>query len=103
MDPFDNYEKFSKASDCITKPKPCKGCKCGRAEGKEVEVKKESSSCGRCYLGDAFRCAGCPYKGLPAFNPGDKIDLTSNAQDAFAVEAEETDFKGKEGAVKLEL
>ena len=77
VDPFDNYQKFSKKSDCVTKPKPCKGCNCGRAEkesGSE-NVPMQTSSCGRCYLGDAFRCAGCPYKGKPAFEPGEKIDF----------------------------
>lgn len=29
----------------------------------------------QCSLGDAFRCAGCPYKGLPAFEAGKKIQL----------------------------
>jgi len=72
--------------------KACKNCSCGRAEleqdGKEVpkpKLTKEmlenpgvGSSCGSCSLGDAFRCAGCPYRGLPAFKVGERIALPEN-------------------------
>ena len=69
-----------KASACGSRA-ACANCTCGRAEGKVTKLTKEmlenpqSGGCGSCSLGDAFRCAGCPYRGLPSFKPGEKIAL----------------------------
>ncbi|CAL9727649.1 fe-S cluster assembly protein Dre2p [Monosporozyma unispora] len=89
------------------KKKACKDCSCGIKEEEEQEIDnirsqqdkvvqftedeltevdftidgKKVGGCGSCSLGDAFRCTGCPYLGLPAFKPGEAINLNSISDD----------------------
>ena len=76
------------AGDDCDGRKPCDNCSCGRAEQlqqeeKVVAAKKNapSSSCGKCSLGDAFRCASCPYLGKPAFKAGEEHLVLDLADD----------------------
>ena len=82
-----------KTDDCEagSTKKACKNCSCGRADQPEektetkpkltmemIENPAVNSSCGSCGLGDAFRCGGCPYRGLPSFKPGERIVLPND-------------------------
>ena len=75
------------------KKRACANCTCGLAEeeangitsaNKEKTIDEKiakASSCGGCAKGDAFRCAGCPFLGKPAFEPGQEKMILSMSDD----------------------
>ena len=48
---------------------PCENCSCGLQSKRNDGTMMAKSNCGGCYLGDAFRCGGCPYLGKDPFDP----------------------------------
>ena len=113
-------EKFCGEDDKVKAGKPCENCTCGRKEyflllkisyrleegtitEKQLETGGVQSSCGKCYLGDAFRCGSCPYLGQPAFEAGDKVTLKNANQNGVAIEAEKVTIKTSGRKVMLDL
>jgi len=99
-------------SDCSTKPRACKNCSCGRKDMEDemdqedmekiISTGQVKSECGSCFLGDAFRCTTCPYRGLPAFQSGDKIKLDLDG-DSIGNELKDESTKVVGGKIKIEL
>ncbi|EEA08320.1 uncharacterized protein CMU_020640 [Cryptosporidium muris RN66] len=92
---MESYIQLGKGKEsCSNKIRACSNCTCGRSkleeevgieEARRIYLEKAKigtarSSCGNCYKGDAFRCSGCPYRGMPAFKPGEKVQLLDKSK-----------------------
>lgn len=109
IDPYTTYKPKLKYVP-VSNAKPCANCVCGRAAAlkkeknneneQKVEIKDNKGGCGRCHLSDEFRCANCPYRGLPAFN---KNDLDKDKGKEQGQEIENIKKEVKNNVVKIEV
>lgn len=113
IEPSDYIRPVVQPPECRPKAskrrRACKDCTCGLAQKLAAEdaqkrdeadqnlaklqlddlaevdftVQGKVGSCGNCALGDAFRCDGCPYIGLPAFKPGEEVRLSLEDEGAL--------------------
>ena len=107
IDPYTTYKPKLKYVP-VSNAKPCANCVCGRAAAlkkeknneseQKVDIKDNKGGCGRCHLSDEFRCANCPYRGMPAFN---KNDLEKGKEQNQEIESIKKEVKNN--VVKIEV